>query len=62
MIGEIGAGAIILGWIGSIELRARSFVNKDRFGDLKEQTQRIENKVDALLIHNNLDPKNDDKK
>ena len=59
MLGEIGVGAVVLGWIGSLELRIKNHVGKERFQDLKEQTQRIETKVDTLLIHNGLDPKDD---
>ncbi len=61
MIGEIGIGAFIVAWFGSLELRIRNHVGKERFNDLKDQTQRIEAKMDAMLIHNNLDPKTYDK-
>ena len=62
MISELGVGAIVLAWIGSLELRIKNHVGKDRFNDLKEQSHRIEKKVDALLIHNKINlPKNYDK-
>lgn len=60
MFSEIGLGAIAIAYAGALEVRIRNLVNKDRFQDLKDQTERIEKKVDAILIHNNLDPKDND--
>jgi hypothetical protein len=60
VLGEIGIGAVILGWFGSLEYRLRNMVSKERFGDLKEQTNRVEAKIDALLLKNGLDPKKHD--
>ena len=59
MISEIGIGAVILAWVGSLELRIKNHVGKDRFNDLKKQTDRIEKKIDAFLLFNNIDYNDD---
>lgn len=58
MLSEIGLGAFIVAWFGSLELRIKNHVNKDRFNDLKNQTCRIETKVDKILFR--LDGKDGD--
>lgn len=62
MFGEIGLGAIAVAYVGALEIRIRNLVNKDRFQDLRDDVRRIDKKIDALLIHNNLDPKDNDTK
>jgi len=59
MLSEIGLGAVIVAWFGSLELRIRNHVGKERFNDLKEQTARIEKKIDSLLVFNNVDYSDD---
>lgn len=65
MLEQIGVGAIITAWVGSIELRLRGLVGGNRFNDFKEQyvrdIGRVEGKLDALLLKNGLNPKEHDK-
>ena len=71
MIGEIGLGAVIVAWVGSLELRIKNRVSRDRFNDLKDdlkddvcyvkgQILRVDKKIDMLLIHNSLVPPEED--
>ena len=46
---ELVIGAVITLWFGSIEWRLKNSVNKDRFDDLIDRIDRIEEKIDALL-------------
>lgn len=46
---ELIVGAIVTLWLGSIELRLRNSITKDRFNDLIDRIDRIEEKIDALL-------------
>lgn len=41
----LGAFAVPLVWIGSVEWRLRNKVGKDRFKDLQAQTNRIESHI-----------------
>lgn len=66
MISEIGIGAIVVAWLGSLELRIKNHVGRDRFQDLKDdmghvkdQTLRIEKKIDAFLVFNNIEYEDD---
>ncbi len=45
----IVAGSIIILWLGSVEWRLRNSISKDRFGDLLNRIDRIEEKIDTLL-------------
>ena len=67
MISEIGLGAVIVAWFGSLELRIRNHVGRDRFNDLKEEVHHarkrifhVDKKIDMLLIHNSLVPPEED--
>lgn len=49
----------LVGWIGLFELRLRNRVSKDRFNDLKAQTDRVESHLWDLMKDRGITPSMD---
>lgn len=52
----LGAFAVPLVWIGSVEWRLRNKVGKDRFADLQAQTTRVESHLWDIMKAQGVTP------